>query len=149
FAATGALRWLGGAVCLSWGCRREEDLFQARVRIVAVEGLPQLVERSTESLYALIQDQNVGAQVLDHRQHVRADHHGGTLRGALEQGSFENANPLRVEAGERLVEEDRLWIVQVTADDGEFLPHSARQVAGGCTELGGQLKLIEQPEGLG
>ena len=122
---------------------------RARVRVDVFETRAQLVDRSEESLHAAIQDQDVRAQVLDHRQHVRADDDRGALRGALSQRPLEDANSLRVEAGERLVEQDRLRIVQVAAADGQLLPHAAREVAGRRVEFRGQLELVEQREGLG
>ena len=69
-------------------------------------------------------------------------------RGALLQRPFEDADPLRVEPRQRLVEQDGLRIVQVGTADGELLPHAARQVAGGRAEFRGQLELVEQPQGL-
>ena len=45
---------------------------------------PQLVDRPEEPLHAAGQNQDVRTQVLDHRQHVRADHHrGACARRAL------------------------------------------------------------------
>ncbi len=61
---------------------------------------------------------------------------------------LEDADSLRVETRERLVEEDGLRIVQVGAADGELLPHAAREVAGRRAEFRGQLKLVEQSQGL-
>ena len=115
--------------------RREVDVFEAGVGVDVFEADAELFDRSEESLRAVVEDQHVGAQVLDHRQHVGADHDRGPGGGALAERSLEGADALRVEAGERFVEQDRGGIVQVAAADGEFLPHAAREAAGGRVEF--------------
>jgi len=80
-------------------------------------------------------------------QHVRRDDHRGARRGGLLDGALGAAHRRRIEAGQRLVEDQRPRLVQQSAGDDELLLHAARQLAGKGEVLLGEVVLRQQPGG--
>jgi len=74
-----------------------------------------------------MQNQKMGAEVSYQRKQVGADDDGRAGGGALAHGFFHRSDAMGIEAGEGLIEKDRLRMVQIGAADRDFLPHAARQ----------------------
>ncbi len=68
-----------------------------------------------------LKDQQMSTEVLHEREQVRADDDGRAGRGSLDDRILESADATRIEAGERLVEQDRAGFMQVGASDRDFL----------------------------
>ena len=60
---------------------------------------------------------------------MRAEDHRGAGRRARGDRLAHPPHPARIEASERLVENQRRRLVQQAAGDGELLSHAARQLA--------------------
>jgi hypothetical protein len=77
-----------------------------------------------------LQDEDAARDLLDQVEQVRAHDDRGAAAGALDDRRLHAADAERIEAGERLVEEQRARLVQEAAGDRELLLHAARELAG-------------------
>ena len=105
---------------------------------------PGLVQRPVEEALALVQDQQVSAQVFHQGQQVRADDDRGSGGGSLGDRSFEGPDGVRVQARQGFVEENGLGIVQIGAADRHLLPHPAREFLRHRVALLHQLELLQE-----
>src|SRR5450756_306261 len=75
-------------------------------------------------------DEELGAQLLDESEEVRAEDDRYAGAGAGRDGGAHAAHARRIETGEGFIEHERLRIVQQSAGDGELLLHAAREFGG-------------------
>ncbi len=106
--------------------------------------LDDLVDRAVRHALASPEHQQLGAQLFDEVEQVRAEDHRGALRRALSHRLAHPAHAGRIESGERLVEYEDRRVVQQSARDGELLPHAARQLSRQRSALVAELELVEQ-----
>src|SRR5688572_24379013 len=76
---------------------------------------------------------------------MRTDDNRCTCPRALNDGLFEGSNTTRIEAGERLVKNDRCGFVKIAATDCNLLTHAAGQLLSQSILLVDQ---VENPEEL-
>ena len=88
-----------------------------------------LGEWAEKALPALGQNQNVAANVLDHRQQVRTDDDRRSRFRALANRTLERPNAVRIESRQRFVKQDGHRVMQVGGADGQFLFHAPREIA--------------------
>ena len=89
------------------------------------------------------------ADLLEQMEQMGAEDDGRAVAGALQNGVLHAADPERVEAGERLVEEHDARAVQEAAGDGEFLLHAAGEFAGELVGFVGDFEFREKRFGEG
>src|SRR5258705_10383213 len=76
--------------------------------------------------YPLAQDQEVGAYLFHHFQHVRTIENGlPSLPQCLDQ-VFENQGSCHIEAGKWFIEDQYLWVVHECGNEQDALPHPLR-----------------------
>ena len=122
---------------------REKDVFQALGPKLGPPG-DDLRDRPERHHLAPLHDQEPGADLLHQVQQVRAQNDGGPARGAAHDRGFHPADADRVQAGQRLIQEQRPGLVQQPAGDGELLLHPSGQLAGQGAPLVGQVQLLQQ-----
>ena len=85
------------------GGQREEDILQAATRQLGALGEDD-GHRTIGHPLAAVQYENVGTELLDQVQQVRAEHHGRALTCALRDRRLHAANAARIESCQWLVE---------------------------------------------
>src|SRR5262245_674430 len=105
----------------------KEDFLQRRLPAHLWEAAAGRVERAAKQRLPLGQDQQMGAQVFDHRQQVRTEHDCRLGLGPLSDRRLEHANAMRIESGHRLIEQNGARLMQIRTRDRDLLPHPARQ----------------------
>ena len=100
------------------------------------------VPRSTAFPRERIED--AGADLLDERQEMRRHDDGGSGRGPAHDRLFHLPDAARVDAGQRLVEDEDLGVVEEAAGHDELLLHAPGQLRGQRPLLARQLQLVEE-----
>ena len=70
-------------------------------------------------------------------------------RCALPDRFLHRSDAVRIKAGERLIKQNRAWLVQIGAADRHLLPHAARELLSQRITLGRQFELIQQRQRVG
>jgi hypothetical protein len=107
----------------------------------------QRVERAEAQQPAFVDDRQLRAQTLDYVEHVRRQHDGDAARGETREDVLEAAARHRVDALERLVEEDKLGRVNQRRRERELLLHAERVVGHQRARRHLQVEQLEQLTG--
>src|SRR5438552_961279 len=91
-----------------------------------------------------MQDQNLITQRFDQDEEMRREQKRGTRCGATPNGFFDVADAARIEAGQRLVQNDNARLTQKRASERELLQHTAREVRGDFVPFVGEFQFFEQ-----
>ena len=88
----------------------------------------------------------MGADVIDHRQQVAADHNRGTCCRPDAYRVKQRANRRRIETGQRFIQQNHRGVIEIGTADGQFLSHATRQGRDACFVLVQQFKLPQQTD---
>src|SRR6266850_292589 len=127
--------------------RAEENVLQVGIARLLGKLLRNVPDGSIDDLAAVLQDENVRANLLHDVEQMRADNNGRTVSSPLQDRIFHAANPDRIQPGQWLVEVNHPGRMQQPARDSELLFHAAGEFARQSVFLVSQLQLFEQYTG--
>src|SRR4051812_4164333 len=144
FLSVSHVRYANALRFSSMSARERQEDFLERLAFELRLAFDDLRQRPVGDARALAHHEQLGAELFDEVQEVRAEDDGGAAFCAGRDGVLHLAHAAGIETRQRLIENQSARVVEQSASDGQFLPHTARQLGRQAGALVGQLKLGQQ-----